>query len=152
MLFRSALTGPSNALGGYVSDRIKNPPLVIGTSIAILGATATLLVTVQSIPLMLMVIAVNAVFLQFYFGPLFHVPVEVLGSRVTGMSAGVSNLYANIGALACAYLLGFIRDRNGAFTAGFLSISAMCAVGVALAFLLARMRRDALAEIGRAHV
>ena len=25
----AALTGPSNALGGYVSDRLKNPPLVI---------------------------------------------------------------------------------------------------------------------------
>jgi nitrate/nitrite transporter NarK len=145
MAMSAALTAPSNALGGYVSDRLKNPPLVIGVAIAILGCTAALLVSVHSVPLLLLIIAVNAIFLQFYFGPLFHVPVEILGSRVTGMSAGVSNLYANIGALIFAYALGVIRDRDGSFTMGFLSITATCVAGVALAWLLTRMRKTALA-------
>lgn len=146
MAMAAMLTGPSNALGGYVSDRIKNPPLVIGASIAILGCTAILLVAVTWTPLMLLIIAINAVFLQFYFGPLFHVPVEVLGSRVTGMSAGVSNLFANVGALVFAVSLGVIRDRAGSFNIGFLAIAAFCAVGVVLAWVLARMRHTALAD------
>ena len=146
MAMAAALTGPSNALGGYVSDRMKNPPLVIGASIAILGCTAALLVTVTWTPLMLLVIAVNAVFLQFYFGPLFSVPVEVLGSRVTGMSAGVSNLYANVGALVFAVSLGVIKDRSGSFAWGFWGITFFCAIGVMLSFVLARMRRAALAD------
>jgi nitrate/nitrite transporter NarK len=146
MAMAAALTGPSNALGGYVSDRIRNPPLVIGASIAILGCTAALLVTVTWTPLMLLVIAVNAVFLQFYFGPLFHVPVEVLGSRVTGMSAGVSNMFANVGALVFALSLGIIRDQSGSFTIGLWAIAGFCVLGVMLAFVLARMRHTALAD------
>ena len=146
MAMAAALTGPSNAIGGYVSDRLKNPPLVIGASIFILGCTAALLVTVTWTPLMLLVIAVNAVFLQFYFGPLFHVPVEVLGSRVTGMSSGVSNLYANVGALVFALSLGVIKDKSGTFDWGFWGITAFCALGVLLSVVLARMRHAALAD------
>src|SRR2546422_6231655 len=97
-----ALTGPANALGGYTSDRLRNPPLVIGASLAVLACTSALLVVVESIPLLLLVVAVNAVFLQFYFGPLFYVPVEVLGPRVAGISAGFCNMFANqIGRASC---------------------------------------------------
>jgi sugar phosphate permease len=141
----AALTGFSNAFGGYASDRMKNPPLVIGGSLAVLALTSMLIVLVESIPLLVLVIAVNAVFLQFYFGPLFHVPVEVLGQRVTGMSAGFSNLFANIGAFMFAYALGVVKDREGAFTLGFMGITVACVAGIALTFVLAGMRKTALA-------
>lgn len=45
--------------------------------------------------------------MQFYFGPLFYVPVEVLGQRVAGMSTGFSNMFANFGALFAAYASGW---------------------------------------------
>ncbi len=138
------LSMPSNALGGYVSDRLRNPPLVIGGSLAILACTSILLVTVHSVPFLILVVAVNSIFIQFYFGPLFHVPVEVLGQRVAGTSAGFSNLFANLGALAFAYALGVIKDRAGAFTWGFLGTGVACLVGIALTVLLARMRHAAL--------
>jgi sugar phosphate permease len=140
-----ALTGPSNALGGYVSDRLRNPPLVIGASLGVLACTSALLVVVDSIPLLVLVVALNAVFLQFYFGPLFYVPVEVLGARVAGISAGFCNMFANLGALVFAYALGVVKDTAGAFTWGFIATSAVCVVGVALSVVLARMRRKALA-------
>jgi len=141
----AAFTAPSNALGGYVSDRLKNPPLVIGGSLAVLACTSTLLVVVESVPALLLVIAVGSVFLQFYFGPLFYVPMEVLGQRTAGMTTGFSNLFANIGGLLTAYTLGMVRDQAGAFTWGFVGISALCLAGVALSVLLARMRNRALA-------
>ncbi|MBI2291979.1 MAG: MFS transporter [Betaproteobacteria bacterium] len=141
----AAFTAPSNALGGYVSDRLKNPPLVIGGSLAVLACTSTLLVVVESVPALLLVIAVGSVFLQFYFGPLFYVPMEVLGQRTAGMTTGFSNLFANIGGLLTAYTLGIVRDQAGAFTWGFVGISALCLVGVALSVILARMRNRALA-------
>jgi len=140
----AAFTAPSNALGGYVSDRLKNPPLVIGGSLAVLACTSALVVLVHSMPLLLTVVAINAIFLQFYFGPLFFVPVEVLGQRVAGTSIGFSNLFANIGSLTFAYSLGVIKDKAGTFTWGFLSISVACIIGVILASVLARMRRGAL--------
>jgi MFS transporter, ACS family, D-galactonate transporter len=141
------LTGPSNALGGYASDRLRNPPLVIGGSLAVLACTSALLVVVESIPALVLVVAVNAVFLQFYFGPLFYVPVEVLGQRVAGISTGFSNMFANIGGLTFAYALGVVKDSAGAFKWGFIATSAVCVVGVALAFVLARMRASALAAL-----
>jgi sugar phosphate permease len=135
------LTAVANPLGGYVSDRLRNPPLVIGASLAILALTSGLLVVVDSIPVLVAVIALNSVFLQFYFGPLFSVPLEVLGPRVAGMSAGFGNMFANLGALTFAYTLGVVKDSLGAFKWGFIATGAVCVVGVGLAFVLARLRR-----------
>ncbi|MBI4191111.1 MAG: MFS transporter [Betaproteobacteria bacterium] len=141
----AAFTALSNAFGGYVSDRLRNPPLVIGGSLAVLACTSTLLVLVHPIPVLLVVVAINAIFLQFYFGPLFFVPVEVLGQRIAGMSTGFSNLFANIGSLTFAFSLGVVKDKAGTFTWGFVGISAACIMGVMLTFVLARMRNRALA-------
>jgi nitrate/nitrite transporter NarK len=144
----AALTASANPLGGYVSDRLRNPPLVIGASLAVLACTSGLLVVVDSIPLLVLVIALNSIFLQFYFGPLFSVPLEVLGPRVAGMSAGFSNMFANLGALVFAYALGVVKDTSGAFKWGFVATGAVCVVGVALAAVLARMRSRAHAAAG----
>ena len=45
-----------------------------------------------------------------------------------------------------AMSLGVIRDRAGSFNIGFLAIAAFCALGVVLAWVLARMRHTALAD------
>ena len=92
----AAFSAPANWLGGYVSDRLRNPPLVICASLAMLACTCTLIVTVQSLPVLLVVVAVNSIFVQFYFGPLFLVPVEVLGHRMAGSATGFANLFANL--------------------------------------------------------
>jgi ACS family D-galactonate transporter-like MFS transporter len=144
----AAFMASSNPLGGYVSDRLRNPPLVIGGALTILAGTSVLLVVVEPIPLLLFVIAVSSVFLQFYFGPLFLVPVEVLGPRVAGTATGFANLFANIGGLVTVYVLGMVKDSAGTFTWGFFGLSAVCLTGVALAAALARMRRRALARAG----
>jgi nitrate/nitrite transporter NarK len=137
------LTAAANPLGGYVSDRLRNPPLVIGASLAVLACTSGMVVAVDSTALLVLVIAVNSVFLQFYFGPLFSVPLEVLGPRVAGMSAGFGNMFANLGALTFAYALGVVKDAAGVFKWGFIATGAICVVGVGLAFVLARLRRPA---------
>lgn len=140
----AAFIAPSNAAGGYASDRLKNPPLVIGASLAILACCATLLVTVSSVAAMLLVIVLMSIFLQFYFGPLFLVPMEVLGQRTAGMTTGISNLFANIGGFLTAYALGVVKDQSGSFKWGFVGVSVLCLAGVGLSFVLARMRSRAL--------
>ena len=141
----AAFTAPSNTLGGYVSDRLRNPPLIIGGALAVLACTALLIAQIESLPLLLLVIAVNSIFLQFYFGPLFLVPVEILGPRIAGTATGFSNLFANIGGFLTAWTMGAIKDQSGSFKAGFISISVICLIGVALSFILSRMRTKALA-------
>ena len=134
----------ANPIGGYVSDRLRNPPLVIGGALATLACTSALLVTVESIPLLLTVIAVNSIFMTIYFGPLFFVPVEVLGHRTAGLATGIGNLFANLGALTSAYMLGVVKDATGSFAAGFLGIAGLCVAGVLLTVVLAHMRKAAL--------
>lgn len=149
MAMSAALSAPSNTLGAYVSDRLRNPPLVIGGALAILACAAALLPAVESIPMLFAVIAVYSIFLGFYFGPLFLVPVEALGSRVAGTTIGFANLFANIGGFICVYALGAVKDGAGSFAWGFIGISAACLVGVVLAVVLARMRTRALAALVR---
>jgi sugar phosphate permease len=140
----AAFAAPSNALGGYVSDRLRNPPLVIGASLAILACTSVLLVQVESTVALLLVIATSSVFAPLFFGPLFFVPIEVLGQRTAGTVIGFANLFANIGGVITAYTLGVVKDANGSFTAGFIGIGVLCAIGVALSAVLAHVRTRAL--------
>jgi len=144
MAMSAALSAPANTLGAYVSDRLRNPPLVIGGALAVLAGAAALLPAAESPPQLLAAIALYSIFQGFYFGPLFLVPVEVLGNRVAGTTIGFSNLFANIGGFTCVYALGVVRDQSGSFAWGFLGIAALCLVGVVLAALLARMRARSL--------
>jgi hypothetical protein len=41
--------------------------------------------------------------------------------------------------------MGAIKDQSGSFQAGFISISVICLIGVALSLILSRMRSKALA-------
>ncbi len=137
-------TSPSNIVGGYISDRLKNPILVISVSLGVLGMTTGLLIMAKSMMLVVALIFVNAIFLQMYFGPLFSIPVELLGVRKAGISTGFSNFFANIGGFSAVYLLGALKDSTGGFNSGFLAICGICLLGLALTFMLARMRRKAL--------
>ena len=94
----------------------------------------------------LIVVAIGSIFLQFYFGPLFFVPIEVLGPRTAGMATGLTNLFANTGGLLTAYALGVVKDAFGSFAGGFIGIGGMCLIGVALSVALARVRKRALLE------
>lgn len=136
------LTAPSNFLGGYVSDRIRNPYLVIGFSLAMIAMTTSLVVTVDNRALLVGVVCVNAIFIQFYFGPLFAVPVDLLGARRAGLSSGFSNMFANFGGLTFAYTIGALKDATGSFDVGFYALSACCVVGLLLTLVLASMRRE----------
>ena len=140
----AVLSALANPLGGYLSDRLKNPPAIIGASLAALACACALLVWVESVPALLTVIAFGSIFMQIYFGPLYFVPVELVGQRAAGTMVGFSNLFANLGGLATAYALGVVKDMSGSFKPGFLGISALCIVGVVLTVALARMRHRVL--------
>jgi len=140
----SAITAPSNFLGGYVSDRLRNPPLVIGGALLVLAVTITLLATVNSLPIVIALVFLIALFQQIYFGPLFSAPVEILGLRSAGVATGFGNTFANVGALTFGYAIGALKDATGGFQIGFYALAACCALGLALAMWLGRLRSDAL--------
>jgi len=136
----AALTAPSNFLGGYLSDRLRKPLLVIGVSLAVLAVTTFLIIQVNSLALLIPVIAINGFFVQFYFGPLFAVPIQALGSKKAGLASGYGNFLANLGGFPFAYALGAVRDATGAFSDAIYVLSGLCVVGVLLTLILSRMR------------
>jgi MFS transporter, ACS family, D-galactonate transporter len=136
----AALTAPSNFLGGYLSDRLRNPLLIIGTALAMLALTTILLVRVENLVLLLLVCALNGVFVQVYFGPLFNVPIEILGPEFAGLASGYGNFFANLGALTFTYTLGALKDATGSFDVGLYGIAGLCVFALVCTLLLARMK------------
>jgi sugar phosphate permease len=143
---QAAFIAPSNVVGGYISDRLKKPIFVIAVALSVLMITTLLMVLVDNIIVLVIIIIINSIFIQAYFGPLFSIPVEVLGERTSATSTGFSNLFANIGSFSFTYLLGFLKDTSGSFLSGFIAIAVICVLGLGLSAVLARIRRKALLE------
>ncbi len=137
----AAVTAPSNLIGGFISDRLGRPVLVIGCSLTALGLNLLLLAHSHSLATLIVAVVINATFSQLYFGPLFAVPIGMFGLRNAGFISGFGNGFANLGAFTFIYALGAIKDATGAFTAGFYAIAVACAVGVLASLALARERR-----------
>ena len=136
----AGLTAPSNFLGGYLSDRLRQPLLVIGLSLAVLAVTTFLIVRVNALVLLVPVIGINGFFVQFYFGPLFAVPIQALGPKTAGLASGYGNFLANLGGFTFAYALGAVRDSTGSFADAIYVMSGLCVVGVVLVLILSRMK------------
>lgn len=138
--FGAALTAPSNFLGGYLADRLRNPLLIVGTSLAVLAASTTALAFVDTLWLLFVVVGVNGLFMQLYFGPLFAVPVNLFGREQAGTTTGFSNFAANLGGLTFGYALGVVKDTTGSFDAGLFVLAGACLVALVCVVTLARLR------------
>jgi len=140
LAFWTLVSAPSNIIGGYLSDRLKRPTLIIGISLVILTMTTAGLVNVDRVVPLTILLLINGVFIQFYFGPLFAVPMEKYGAHMTGTLSGFGNFFANVGAFTLTYLLGVLKDQSGSFESGFYTIAAVCLVGLVFTVLLEKMR------------
>ena len=139
MAIAAGLTAVSNFLGGYVSDRLQNPALVIRVSLAALAVTTALLVHVHQLGYLIALIACNALFVQLYFGPLFGFGIDVLGTQNAGIASGFGNFFANLGGFTFAYVLGAVKDATGSFEFGFYALAALCVFGLVCTIPLTRM-------------
>ena len=117
--------------------------MVIGGSLLVLGVAIALLAVVDNLAVLVLLIFVTSLFQQFYFGPLFAAPVEILGLRSAGVNIGFSNSFANFGALTFGYGIGALKDFTGGFRVGFYALAGSCVVGLVLTMLLAKARSEA---------
>jgi nitrate/nitrite transporter NarK len=136
----AAVSAPSNFLGGYLSDRLRNPLLIIGIALTMLALTTVLLIRVENLWLLMLVSALNGVFVQLYFGPLFNVPIEMFGPEMAGLTSGFGNFFANLGGFSMVYALGAIKDATGSFDRGLYGIAGLCLLALICTLLLARMK------------
>lgn len=134
----AALTAPSNLAGGWIADRLDRPLAVVGVSLVVLAGTLVALPLISGLGLVIAVVAVQSVFIQIYFGPLFALPLRHLDPSVAGMASGFGNFWANVGGFAFTYALGALRDATGSFVVGFWSLAALTAVALAATAALAR--------------
>jgi nitrate/nitrite transporter NarK len=107
-----------------------------------LAVTTLLFVEVTQPVLLIMVIVVNGLFVQLYVGPIFVVPIRILGLRSTGLTSGFGNLFANLGGVTFAYALGAFKDVTGSFSGGLYLLAALCLVGLACTWTLGRVLGD----------
>ena len=108
---------------------VENPTLVIGTSLVVLAITSSLIIIINNTALLILTIAVNAVFIQMYFGPLFSIPVEILGVRKAGISNGFGNMFANLGGLFSSLHSGGLEGPDLGFRLGLPLHCRNCADG-----------------------
>ncbi|MBI2088052.1 MAG: MFS transporter [Deltaproteobacteria bacterium] len=138
--FWTLISAPSNIIGGYMSDRLKKPTLIIGISLIILAVTTAALVNVDKVAPLTILLLINGAFIQFYFGPLFAVPLEKYGAHMTGTLSGFGNFFANVGAFTLTYLLGVLKDQSGFFESGFYALAGVCLLGLMFTILLEKIR------------
>ncbi len=141
LALRSILIAPSTMLGGYLSDRFRQPTAIMAISLIVLAITTSAFVSLPAGSLLIALIMLNAIFVQFYFGPTFALPIERYGTRMMGTLSGFGNLFANLGAFCVTYLLGALKDRTGYFGAGFYTLTVTCVIGLALTLVLEKLRR-----------
>lgn len=138
---QALLTAPSNLVGAAISDRIRNPPVVIGFSLLVLTVTTALFASVSSNIVLIALICVNSIFVQMYFGPLFAIPLETFGQQQAGVSTGFGNFFANVGGLVSVYVLGILRDSTHSLDSGFYVIAGISIAGLLTTFWLSRIRK-----------
>jgi DHA1 family inner membrane transport protein len=127
----AVVMAPGTFLGGLLSDRLRSPLLVIGGALTILSVTNLLFAYVEGLVPLLLVAMVSAFFVQFYFGPLAALPIQLFGTAVAGLMSGFGNLFANLGAFATVFTLGVLKDHTGSFDSGFYLLAILSAVGIA---------------------
>jgi sugar phosphate permease len=146
LALRSVLIAPSTIVGGYLSDRLRQPTAVMAASLVILAGTTAALIPTGPGGLLIGLILINAIFVQFYFGPTFALPVERYGSGMMGTVSGFGNFFANLGAFSFTYLIGALKDKTGQFGPGFYALTAACLTGLMLTGVLEKMRHRARAS------
>jgi sugar phosphate permease len=114
--------------------------LIIGIALTMLALTTVLLVSVENLWLLLLVSALNGIFVQLYFGPLFNVPIEMFGSEMAGLTSGFGNFFANLDGFSMIYVLGAVKDTTGSFDSGIYGIAGLCLVALLCTIMLGRMK------------
>jgi predicted MFS family arabinose efflux permease len=135
----AAVTAPANFLGGYLSDRLGRPLLLIAAAMVTAAASLVLLVAVDGVPGLVAASAAAAASAQLCFGPMFSVPIDIFGARTAGVASGIGNCFANLGALTFITLLGALKDATGSFAAGLYALAGAAVAGLGCTLLVARL-------------
>jgi nitrate/nitrite transporter NarK len=128
----STVSIAASLVGGRIADRGGRHFSVITISICVITIALTVLTLANNLLVIMMSVMLVFVFVQFYSGSLFEVPLGLLGRRSEGTVIGFGNFWANAGGLTMTFALGAIKDATGSFLLGFLALTVMCVLALAL--------------------
>ena len=112
----------SNPVGGLISDRVGERPVLVASFIA-LGVGTFLFRGASGGALMYSLIFVLGWFINFVRSPSFAVIPRLYGVERAGKVSGMQNTFASIGALILPLFLGYIRDATASYSAGWTVLS-----------------------------
>ncbi|HWK20273.1 MAG TPA: MFS transporter [Microbacteriaceae bacterium] len=144
----AGLTALSNVYGGLVSDILRRPTYVVLVAVAVLAVTLAL-IPVAPMWAVIVLVLVQAAFIQVYFGPIFEIPLLFISRDFAGLVTGIGNMFANVGALVSSIALGAVMDATGTFALGFQGLAVLCVTAILAAFVLVRMDAKRRATITR---
>jgi ACS family hexuronate transporter-like MFS transporter len=121
----------SNPLGGVVSDRFGKRNVLMA-SFAFLGLDVLLFAGRPTGLWMYLAVLLLGWFINFVRSPSFTIIPDVFGTEAAGSISGVHNTFASLGALALPYTLGYVKDYTLSYRLGWLSVSLLMFIGVAL--------------------
>ncbi len=137
----------SNPLGGMVSDRVGERPVLL-ISFAALGLGALVFPWIRfSIPMHLSVFALGWL-VNFVRSPSFAIYPKLYGVERAGKVSGQQNTFASAGALILPFILGYIRDASSSYRAGWIILSLLLfSVATAIPFLEQPSGRQGVEEL-----
>jgi ACS family tartrate transporter-like MFS transporter len=71
-----------------------------------------------------------------YYPPYWALPTRMLSERTAAASFGFINLIANLGGFAGPYMVGFLTDRTGTYSAGVYLLVATAVLAAAVLLLI----------------
>ena len=74
-----------------------------------------------------------------YYPPYWALPTRMLSERAAAASFGFVNLIANFGGFAGPYMVGFLTERTGSYSAG---VYLLVSTAVAAAVIMMLLRRN----------
>ncbi len=125
----------SNPVGGFVSDRVGERPVLLA-SFAALGLCTLLFTWARAYVFLYLTVFAMGWFINFVRSPSFAILPRLYGVERAGRISGMQNTFASVGALALPFLLGYIRDTTASYWAGWAILALLMFLVAGLSFLL----------------
>jgi NNP family nitrate/nitrite transporter-like MFS transporter len=128
----AVLSIPSGVVGGGWSDRMASRMSISILSSAILTVGFIALAFTHNRIVLWVLIVFIGWFVVLYRPALFAIVPELYGEASAGVSIGLHNTIANLGAVVLAFLMGLLRDLTGSFEIGWLILGVLSALSLIL--------------------
>ncbi|MFQ6076605.1 MAG: nitrate/nitrite transporter [Candidatus Bathyarchaeia archaeon] len=129
----------SNPVGGLVSDRVGEIPVMVASFAAIIPCLYALAVTRDVILVWILIILLGWL-TNFIRGPMFAILPKLYGIERAGRSTGYQNTFAAAGAVVLPFIVSFLRDYTASFETGWFSLTLFCGMGSLGTLMLQRSK------------